>query len=53
MGKQTIEGESPVCKIMKSLLAKSTAKHVKFCRNMRGPSRKAKYYQLTDSEPVP
>ena len=27
--------------------------HVKFHVNQRGPSRKAKYYCVTDSEPVP
>ena len=31
----------------------SSAEHEKFCVNLRGPSRKAKYYQETDSEPVP
>ena len=31
----------------------STAEHEKFCGNLRGPSRKAKYYLTTDSVPVP
>ena len=31
----------------------SSAEHEEFCMNQRGPSRKAKYYQETDSEPVP
>ena len=31
----------------------SSAEHEKFCVNQRGPSRKAKYYRKTDSEPVP
>ena len=31
----------------------STAEHVKFRRNPGGPSPKAKYYLVTDSEPVP
>ena len=48
------EGESPVpveswCQ--ESHL--SRAGHVKSCLNPRGPSRKAKYFRKTDSEPVP
>ena len=31
----------------------SSAEHEKFCVKQRGPSRKAKYYRKTDSEPVP
>ena len=31
----------------------SSAGHVKPCVNLPGPSGKAKYYQETDSEPVP
>ena len=31
----------------------SSAEHEKFSVNQRGPSRKAKYYRETDSEPVP
>ncbi len=50
----TIEGESPVYEIMKSLWCiLSTAGHVKSCRNLWGPSHKAKYSLMTDSEQVP
>ena len=31
----------------------SRTEHVLFCLNMGGPSSKAKYSWLTDSEPVP
>ena len=31
----------------------SNPEHEKFRANYRGPSRKAKYYRETDSEPVP
>lgn len=31
----------------------SSIEHVKFCVNQRGPSRKAKYYCVTDREQVP
>ena len=31
----------------------STAGHVEPCGNSGGPSPKAKYYLMTDSEPVP
>ena len=49
-----IESESLVYEIMKSLWCiLSTAGHVKSCRNLRGPSRKAKYARMTDSEQVP
>ena len=48
------EGESPVsvrnCCQERHL---SRAGHVKSCLNPRGPSRKAKYFRKTDSEPVP
>ena len=30
----------------------SSTEHEKFCVNLRGPSRKAKYSRETDSEPV-
>ena len=30
----------------------SSTEHEKFCVNLRGPSRKAKYSLVTDSEPV-
>ena len=50
----TGEGESPVNEMKQSLRCiLSTAGHEKSCRNQRGPSRKAKYSLLTDSEQVP
>ena len=50
----TKESDSLVSEILKSLRSiLSTAEHEKFCRNLRGPSRKAKYSLLTDSEQVP
>ena len=49
----TADGDSPV---QVSLLHQeghlSRAGHVKSCLNLRGPSRKAKYSQKTDSGPV-
>ena len=49
----TVDGDSPV---QASVLIRerhlSRAGHVKSCLNPRGPSRKAKYSQKTDSEPV-
>ena len=53
MEKGTEEGESPVFEIVIPLTPKSTAGHVEPCRKTRGPSRKAKYSLVTDSEPVP
>ena len=52
--KQTIEGESPVYerKVKVSGIQSST-RHEKSRMNKRGPSRKAKYYLVTDSELVP
>ena len=52
--KHTIDGESPVCerKIRASGIQSST-RHEKSRMNKRGPSRKAKYYLVTDSELVP
>ena len=53
-GKRAIEGESPVHEfILKLSGILSRAGHVKSCLNLRGPSRKAKYFRETDSEPVP
>ena len=52
MGRPTEEGESPVNEILRSLVSMSRAEHVEFCLKMRGPSRKAKYSLVTDSEPV-
>ncbi len=49
-----IEGDSPVFESVWPLERHpSTAGHVKSGGNLRGPSRKAKYYQRTDSELVP
>ena len=49
----TVAGDSPVqvswCYGARHL---SRSGHVKSCLNPRGPSRKAKYSQKTDSEPV-
>ena len=48
------EGESPVPAESSSQECHlSRAGHVKSCLNLRGPSRKAKYFRKTDSEPVP
>ena len=48
-----IEGDSPVIEIKQSLVSiPSKAEHVKLCLNLRGPSRKAKYWLVTDSERV-
>ena len=48
------EGESPVSEIKQTpRCILSTAGHEESCRNQRGPSRKAKYSLLTDSEQVP
>ena len=50
----TKEGESPVNEISRTLGSiLSRAGHVKPCLNPRGPSRKAKYSLVTDSEQVP
>ena len=49
----TIAGDSPVqASVMIQGWHLSRAGHVKSCLNPRGPSRKAKYSQKTDSEPV-
>ena len=48
------EGNKPVGeKDLGEVGIQSTAQHEKLGRNMRGPSRKAKYYLVTDSEQVP
>ena len=48
------EGDNPVRDIlMNSTSILSTAGHEEFRRNLPGPSGKAKYYLVTDSEPVP
>ena len=49
----TIDGDSPVqASVMIQERHLSRAGHVQSCLNLRGPSRKAKYSQKTDSEPV-
>ena len=54
MGRHTEEGESPVIEtVRKPSGILSTARHEKSCRKQAGPSVKAKYNQVTDSEPVP
>ena len=50
----TVEGASPVNESeRKPSGILSTARHEKSCRKQAGPSVKAKYTQVTDSEPVP
>ena len=52
--KSTKEGKGPVVeKTFPPEWILSTAEHVKFRRNPGGPSPKAKYSLVTDSEPVP
>ena len=47
------EGESPVCEGPRSQERHlSRPEHEEFRLNCRGPSRKAKHYRETDSEPV-
>ena len=54
MGKQTVVGDSPVNEMIEPLEdILSRAGHEKPCLNSRGPSRKAKYSLVTDSEQVP
>jgi hypothetical protein len=54
MERPITEGESPVRKILRHpRVSPSTTGHVKPCGNLGGPSSKAKYYPVTDSEPVP
>ena len=49
----TIDGDSPVqASVMIQEWHLSRAGHVQSCLNPRGPSRKAKYSQKTDSVPV-
>ena len=45
-------GESPVYENLYCVKSSRTG-HEKPCLNMGGPSSKAKYYHMTDSEPVP
>ena len=50
----TIEGESPVNEMHMTLVDfPSMAGHEKSRLNLPGPSGKAKYYSVTDSELVP
>ena len=54
MERLIIDGDNPVHEMMmhpREFL--STTRHVKPCGNLGGPSSKAKYYLVTDSEPVP
>ena len=54
MGRPAVKGESPVDEtsyLPKSIL--STAGHEESRRNLPGPSGKAKYSLVTDSEQVP
>ena len=54
MEKPIIDGDNPVCEM--SLIRDrilSTAEQVEFCGKQPGPSGKAKYSLVTDSEPVP
>ena len=51
----TLEGDSPVSEMNQPSWIKhpSTAGHVEPCGNSGGPSPKAKYFLVTDSELVP
>ncbi len=52
--KHTIGGESPVYeRKVKASGIQSSTRHEKSRMKERGPSRKAKYYLVTDSELVP
>ena len=54
MGNSAIEGNSPVSEIdFIASSIQSTMEHEKFCGNVGGPSPKAKYDLVTDSELVP
>ena len=54
MERPTVGGASPVSENdVKPSGILSTARHEKSCRKQAGPSVKAKYKQVTDSEPVP
>ena len=54
MGRHTEEGESPVDESRsKRSGILSTARHEESGRKQAGPSVKAKYYQVSDSERVP
>ena len=54
MERPIIDGDNPVREILihpREFL--STTRHEKPCGNLGGPSSKAKYYLVTDSELVP
>jgi hypothetical protein len=54
MERLTRDGDSPVREMKIHLrVFLSTTRHVKPCGNLGGPSSKAKYYLMTDSEQVP
>ena len=55
MERPAIEGDSPVIKNEKSYWFQnpSNTEHEKICVNLPGPSGKAKYSYVTDSELVP
>ena len=55
MERPAIEGDSPVIKNNWSYRFQnpSNTEHEKFCVNLPGPSGKAKYSYVTDSELVP
>ena len=50
----TIDRDSRVCEsVQLQVWHPSNAEHEEFCMNLPGPSGKAKYSEVTDSEPVP
>ena len=54
MERPAIGGDSPVFEMLSHpRVSPSTTRHVKPCGNLGGPSSKAKYSLVTDSEPVP
>ena len=53
MEKPTIERDSRVRENLNLVWHPSNAGHEESCMNLPGPSGKAKYSQVTDSEPVP
>ena len=54
MERPAIDGDSPVIEIgADPSRYPSTAGHVESGGNLGGPSSKAKYYSMTDSEQVP
>ena len=52
VGKAGVEGETPVIEIVSSVISESRAGHEKSRLKIGGPSPKAKYSLVTDSEPV-